>query len=270
MPSPDLVFDLGMHRGEDTDFYLKKGFRVVAVDANPALCAEAETRFATAISSGALTVVNCAIAAEAGEVTLYADEFTAWSTIDERWASRNRRREGTTQEEVRVPATTLDALIEEHGAPYYLKVDIEGMDVVALHGLARVEARPTYVSIESEKVSFRALREEIELLADLGYGGFKLVSQRNVPRQRLPRPAQEGRYVDHAFELGSSGAFGEEAPGEWISADAAIERYRRVFLGYAFNGDDPLVRSRALRNMLKAAGFRYDWYDTHARLGGVN
>ena len=30
----DLIYDVGMHRGEDTAFYLRKGFRVVAVEAD--------------------------------------------------------------------------------------------------------------------------------------------------------------------------------------------------------------------------------------------
>ena len=29
-----IIFDIGMHRGEDTDFYLKKGFTVVGVEVN--------------------------------------------------------------------------------------------------------------------------------------------------------------------------------------------------------------------------------------------
>ena len=28
---PTLIYDVGAHRGEDTEFYLKKGFRVVAI-----------------------------------------------------------------------------------------------------------------------------------------------------------------------------------------------------------------------------------------------
>lgn len=32
----DRIFDIGMHRGEGTRFYLAKGFRVVAVEANRA------------------------------------------------------------------------------------------------------------------------------------------------------------------------------------------------------------------------------------------
>lgn len=33
----NLIFDAGAHRGDDTDFYLGKGFRVVAAEANPIL-----------------------------------------------------------------------------------------------------------------------------------------------------------------------------------------------------------------------------------------
>jgi hypothetical protein len=31
----NLIFDVGMHKDEDADFYLKKGFPVIGVEANP-------------------------------------------------------------------------------------------------------------------------------------------------------------------------------------------------------------------------------------------
>ena len=34
---PDLIYDVGAHKGENSDFYLRLGFRVVAVEANPML-----------------------------------------------------------------------------------------------------------------------------------------------------------------------------------------------------------------------------------------
>jgi hypothetical protein len=40
-----------------------------------------------------------------------------------------------------------------------------------------------------------------------------------------------------------------------------------VFLKYAFSGDDPLLRTWLARTTAKLLGYRYDWYDTHARLG---
>jgi hypothetical protein len=33
----NLIYDFGMHDGADTDYYLRKGFRVVAVEADPLL-----------------------------------------------------------------------------------------------------------------------------------------------------------------------------------------------------------------------------------------
>ena len=46
----DLIYDVGMHKGEDTDYYLQKGFRVVAFEANPDLVNLCRTRFANAMT----------------------------------------------------------------------------------------------------------------------------------------------------------------------------------------------------------------------------
>jgi FkbM family methyltransferase len=264
----DLIFDLGMHHGEDTEFYLAKGFRVLAVEANPDLCAEVGTRLASAVADGSLTIVNRAIAEEPGEITFYENDLSAWGTVDAAWAARNRRL-GSNSRERTVIAATMAELLVEHGTPYYIKIDIEGMDMVALRGFSGVAARPKFVSIESDKVSFRALRQEFETLTDLGYDRFKLVSQRDVPKQQPPNPPLEGNYVPRSFELGASGLFGDEAPGKWVSAGEAIEAYRRVFLQYSLTGDDPFIRSRLLRIALKAVGFRRNWFDTHAKLTGA-
>ena len=58
----DLIYDVGAHQGEDTDFYLRKGFRVVAVEADPVLAARLRENFATAIDCGQLVVVEAAVA----------------------------------------------------------------------------------------------------------------------------------------------------------------------------------------------------------------
>lgn len=49
---PDLIFDLGMHHGHDSEYYLKKGFRVVAVEANPLLARKASEWLADWIRAG--------------------------------------------------------------------------------------------------------------------------------------------------------------------------------------------------------------------------
>ena len=42
----DLIYDVGVHRGEDSAYYLAKGYRVRAFEANPDLVAGCRTRFA--------------------------------------------------------------------------------------------------------------------------------------------------------------------------------------------------------------------------------
>lgn len=259
-----LIFDLGLHKGEDADFYLKKGFRVVGVDASPQLCAEVADKLRPHVESGRLTIVNKAIAKEAGSITFYNNESSVWGTVNPDWADRNARR-GYANREITVEAITMADLVRDHGVPYYLKIDIEGMDLVALNGLQAFAERPSYVSIESDKDSFRELRREITSLSDLGYDLFKIVPQRTISRQKLPKPPREGLYVDHRFPFGSSGAFGEETPGRWLTADQAIEAYRPIFLRYALTGYDPFVTSRVARKLLRLAGFDAGWYDTHAR-----
>ena len=64
MSGRHLVFDLGFHRGEDTDHYLAMGHRVVAVEANPSLAKQGRERFAAAISSGELTLIHAAVLGE--------------------------------------------------------------------------------------------------------------------------------------------------------------------------------------------------------------
>ncbi|HEU5445029.1 MAG TPA: hypothetical protein VFU70_05640, partial [Pseudolabrys sp.] len=67
----DLIFDIGMHSCEDTDFYLAKGFRVVAVDANPLMCKAALKRYADEAKEGRFTVVNHAISETRSPLIFY-------------------------------------------------------------------------------------------------------------------------------------------------------------------------------------------------------
>lgn len=43
--NPKLIYDVGMNNGDDTAYYLWRGFRVVAIEATPELVATAANRF---------------------------------------------------------------------------------------------------------------------------------------------------------------------------------------------------------------------------------
>lgn len=262
----DVIFDVGMHLGEDTEFYLKKGFRVVAIEADPLHCTRVAERLPAQIASGQLVILNVAIAKEPGPIVFYRNlDMSIWGTVNPSWVERNAT---TRSEAVEVDAVPMERVFEDYGVPYYMKVDIEGSDLLCLEGLRAMPTRPRYLSIESNKLSLENVRQEIDLMAELGYRDFKVVAQHRVTDQHPPVPCREGQPVDHVFSEGSSGLFGEEAPGEWMGAEAALQTYRPIFRRYRLVGDDPLIRSWRVRTLLERHfGLAAGWYDTHARYG---
>ncbi len=85
----DLVYDVGMHDGADSAYYLRQGFRVIAVEANPVFAERANERFAREIEAGRLTILNVGIAQGQGEASFWVcEDHTDWSSFDRGNASR--------------------------------------------------------------------------------------------------------------------------------------------------------------------------------------
>ena len=265
----DLIYDVGMHEGEDTAFYLRKGFRVVAIEANPALAAACAAEFEAAVSAGRLTIVNKAIGEAPGAIDFYINESRSiWGTANPAWAARNERC-GAGSKAITVDAVTIASVIEAHGVPYYMKVDIEGNDILCLTGLRHLAEKPRYISVESSASSAKDTLEQLDVLAELGYSRFKIVSQYNVPRQTCPNPAREGLFVDHAFKLHSSGLFGAETPGTWKSLAEVRAEYRRIHFECRMTGPiNGIFRNvtywRAQKLLDRVFPRGRDWFDTHA------
>ena len=176
----DLIFDVGLHLGEDSEFYLKKGFSVVAIEANPALSAHVAEKFHSYVASGQLVIVNKAIAREEGPLSFFVSRTeTEWGTTDPEWARRNQHL-GTEISNISVQGVRFSTLLHEYGVPYYLKIDIEGADGLCLQDLLSVSDRPQFVSIESNKTSFDKLTTELLLMYTLGYNKYKIIPQHKI------------------------------------------------------------------------------------------
>jgi len=263
----DLIYDVGAHRGEDTDFYLRKGFRVVAVEADPVLAAKLRENFASAIHSGQLAVVEAAVADVPGEIEFFHNEQSSvWGTIHQEWAERNEKM-GAPSSRVKVRAVRFEDLLREFGVPYYLKVDIEGADMLCISALGSVKDKPRFVSVESTKTSWASLLAEFDILESLGYRRFQVINQARIEEQSEPEPPKEGTYADHKPRFGSSGLFGRELPGPWLTRAQALRKYAPIFVRYRFFGDNTRGQQFMWR-FPKQYQPRVipDWYDTHAAL----
>ncbi len=116
-----------MHIGQDTKYYLKKGFNVVAVEANPFLVETAKKKFNRYIASGQLTILNVGIAeSEDGKaLPFYRNlHLSEWGSFNKAAGTRN----GTPFEVLEIQCTSIDKIFRQYGVPYYMKIDIEGND----------------------------------------------------------------------------------------------------------------------------------------------
>jgi FkbM family methyltransferase len=261
----DLIFDVGVHKGQDTAYYLKKGFRVVGVEANPEICADLRKMFAGQISDGQFMLVEAAISTTSGPGKFYKFGTSVFGTISPDWAERNQGM-GLDYDVIEVRFTTARELLSEYGVPYFIKIDIEGADNLCIEALEGFP-KPKFLSIEAEKHDFDAFERQARLIASLGYRQFQLVQQQFVPFQRPPEPPREGRQVRHRFEFGSSGLFGADLPEDkWLGLDATLDRYRSVVRRHHFFGDYALGRRWLPRQLLRVAGLYPGWHDLHARL----
>lgn len=272
----DLIYDVGLHRGQDTDFYLKKGYRVVAFEADPANAAFCRERFKAAIADGRLTIVEGAISEESpsngkpANVKFYRNEdHSLWGSTSVDWAVRNQVL-GTKNEIISVAAVDFAECLARFGIPHYLKADIVGSESICLRALLKFANRPDYISIRSEKIIFARLENEFDLLEQLGYHDFKAIKQ-DFDGVRPQLPSKNGAKF-HDFEEGASGPFGEDTYGNWKTRHEVLRDYKRIFVKYWLFGDySYLIQTekgkrfiaqleRIVRRSIPG------WYDTHARL----
>jgi FkbM family methyltransferase len=258
---PDLIYDVGMHHGEDTEFYLASGFRVLAIDADPDLAKKASEHFRDAIESGRLTILNVGLADQASvEKFWICESNSAWNSFDISIASRD----GSPHHSIDVPTQRFDEILRQFGIPIYVKIDIEGRDELCLNALQHTPI-PKFISAEDGGPDPETrIPRVLAAMNSLGYRYFNLVSQRDFRplfrrrgsrykpsliertvnsaaygRLRVPllsklaepltyRSALARRNGGREFRLGSSGPWGNCIPGGWVSFDEACRLHSHI------------------------------------------
>ena len=167
----DLVFDVGAHVGDRVAAFRRLGARVVAVEPQPALVRTLKLLYGR---DRAVAIEAAAVGAAAGtlDLRINVDNPTVSSASADFLAAAHGARgwEGQVWDKmIRVPVTTLDALIARHGMPAFVKIDVEGFESQALAGLTRP---PPALSFEFTTIQREVAADCIGRCAALGYRRF--------------------------------------------------------------------------------------------------
>lgn len=201
------IFDVGAHTGGDTAFYLEKGFRVVAVEAYPPHARFLEERFQAYLLTKQLSIEAVGVGKEQGTGRFFVHEgHTDWhrSEIDPEHPS------AAGWKEISVDYVEASSLLRKYGTPYYLKVDIEGYDYLAVTSIHK-PLTPSFVSFEIHRGTNLCLSH----LEANAYRSFQIVEQSKQSEVPAPFPAKEGKFVQWCFSRHTSGLFGYELPANW-------------------------------------------------------
>lgn len=204
-----LIFDLGVSEGNDTAYYLAKGFRVVAVEADPWMVARLHCRFAAEIASGVLKVLPFAASDTFGDIIDFHVHKSFQGTSG---VGINPDLKASDYHEPQKVCTIDWKTLLNHGIPRYMKIDIENNELSFLSGMAQTGISPEFISVEAHSL------DPVSRLYDLGYRRFKLVDQVPIGGFYLPEPQREGHQVDNPEFSHASGPFGLDVfhDDEWL------------------------------------------------------
>jgi len=198
-----VVFDFGVSTGDDTEYYLRQGYEVVGVEANPAcLQNTVNTKFAQRVitpsaseydgysieDTAHLYAVAVGMPGDRNKkLPFYVNVHNdAWSAFDRSTACLghpvfDRNVNHINCHEINVTVVGCDWFVDKHikningNILYAAKIDVEGQEDNCIRGLMKhPDHLPKYLQVETDK---RDVTGHLDLMIEAGYYKFKLVNQ---------------------------------------------------------------------------------------------
>ena len=195
----DVCFDIGANRGTRTKIFRRLAAKVVAVEPQRSCM---EVLRGAYDNDPQVTLVQAACGSAKGQASLRVCELDVLSSLSDEWIEAvghsGRFAKGRWTMEEPCQLVTLDELIQTHGRPAFVKIDVEGYELNVLKGLTGAVGS---VSLEFTPECFDAAMGCVDHLRRLGLDEFNV-------------------WWGESFEL---------AVDAWVSGDglsAILSRYR--------------------------------------------
>ncbi len=164
----ELVFDIGANRGDYTSIFKKLQANVVALDPQKSCFRVLSRRFR---NDTKVTLYPLAAANNEADFTMHVGDASEVSSMSEGWieavkATKRFGEAGWSRKQT-VKGITLDRLISRHGAPRYIKIDVEGFEPAVISGLSQAVE---FISLEWTQECPEGLEkcvQRLETLSDI-------------------------------------------------------------------------------------------------------
>ena len=202
----DLAFDIGSHVGDRIASFRRLGATVVAVEPQPTLTKLLRLLYGR---DSFVSIEGVAVGGRLGSTDLFINRAkpTVTSASSE-FVSAARDAAGWEDQvwdaRLRVPQTTLDALMAKYGTPAFVKIDVEGYEAEALAGLSVPVPALSFEFTTIQRPVAHACLAACEALGDYRFNAALGESQR-LELHRWEPAAEMAAWVDALPHEANSG-----------------------------------------------------------------
>ena len=178
----DIIFDIGSNDGIKSKTFVKLANNVVAVEPDPIMASILKYRFS---DYPKLKVEECALGSSLGEAIFRRKNYPGYSTLSSKWSDLSDDKGITTVDSFKVRVNSIENLIQKHGLPGYVKIDVEGYELNVFKGLKSIIP---IVSFEANFPQFKSetieIIELIDSLNDQVFFNYRIGDDRNLALEK--------------------------------------------------------------------------------------
>jgi FkbM family methyltransferase len=133
----DLVFDVGANVGQRAAIFSDLSRLVIAFEPQAECIRHLRSRFRFKSN---VTIQSIALSETEGEAIIYESSANTVSSMSPEFIESVGKRifkDETWDRKITVKTSTLDRMIDLHGMPRFIKIDVEGFELSVLNGLSR-------------------------------------------------------------------------------------------------------------------------------------